>query len=1024
MNQTTPPDPTLDASVWKKPVLIFFAALGGAFCIGSLLILIAWLLFSGSSDRQQQAANLPNPTATRRNEKATEPNDKTNESAKPSNDESNPASTDNQNSVQAEPASKTSASKTSAAKEQPPNTTDTVPTPDPGAIALRPFLMAKLPPHNFSKDRYRSFQSYFPDYAYAPPEGTLGIQGPWRREIGFIDKDVIDNGTQESPVKLVKLSGEPVGIGYKPNNNGGVFVAAYASPGGVVLIDPVTFEISKTIALPEGTPRSVACPLDPAQSAAYVFTDQKTYKIDIKRQEIVREWPNTLSEPVPNFDGSLMFKDHYGPVEVAEVGSRGWDHSGLSHKFKGIARFPFIDPRGRYIAIGKYVYAPDGSAAWGELEIKPEAASAKNAWLFGMHSDELLLASQNGGRIIKRFTLPKSWVLAPKTKSKNSHAAIQKRYLTDLFLATGSISWTAAFKCAVIADDLRDRLILVGPELYNIPYEAFDTPSEPDLILPPLPLLTGMIGQELTFEFPIQTDGAEVELLDGKNATLDGNMFRWTPSIGHAGRNVFHFLIKHGDISQPGQLVTEIHRVKTPSLPIDFHVTHIDLSADESKMAVAGYRVENAEESTAEVEKRTGQIAVIDTQSGEVIGQRSLGVTVLQVEFCRDEILIRTSQPGGTSRADRLQVPSLERVDQALDINGELLSFDDRLLGAYKGSNWTFYSLPAYRPLPAPSNYLRNFLLTGNLTAAGRIREGVLRDRQTGEPKMLFGSAPFAVNRIAQRILLQNSSPQMVFRGFFYQVSSTGLKFGAHIRRSATAAGTYDSIYLPATITKSVTNAGHDLVIRSIASGKEVGRHFLMERDESNPSPFALTDCAYSKQFIFAVVGGKIFRIDVAPLAERCPLPFQVEPIQQTFVLAGRSAKLKYHAPGAQSYRLKLVGLQEFTPVEMESATGEFVVKLPDMDESASYAWKMMPPANGKSTNPLEPLDRYKKLIEFDYKKITGRKPAGIPIAVSATITAAGPGFDTSTLLHYYLLEVPMSNMKRTIPKKRTRGTF
>ena len=178
---------------------------------------------------------------------------------------------------------------------------------------------------------------------------------------------------------------------------------------------------------------------------------------------------------------------------------------------------------------------------------------------------------------------------------------------------------------------------------------------------------------------------------------------------------------------------------------------------------------------------------------------------------------------------------------------------------------------------------------------------------------------------------------------------------------------------------------------------------------------------AYTKENIYVVFAGRVFVIDAKPLYEMMPRPFHIEPVQSTMVLKGKAPKVTYSAPGATSIKLELRAFKGGKDVVLESPDGQFTIDMSHIDEIAEKLWERLQGGSGANNDPRTNLQEYLKLTTEAYQRITSKKPSGVPIAVTADVSAQGPNLKSSVLSHVYLIDIPQSVIRRAVPSSNTR---
>ena len=187
--------------------------------------------------------------------------------------------------------------------------------------------------------------------------------------------------------------------------------------------------------------------------------------------------------------------------------------------------------------------------------------------------------------------------------------------------------------------------------------------------------MNGTVGDLIEFKIPVGDEGATIELAGSTGASVDGNQFRWPPSDAQAGKTTFVAKIKEGDSVHVTRWNVHVDRPLTESLPIDFFVQGIDISNDESLIAVTGHQP-TQEKLIDELKQRgAGEIAIFDAKSKTERVRKSTNAAIYQAEFCRNELLVKSVDSDRQVVVNRLKLPALSLEGQASVGRGELPRF-------------------------------------------------------------------------------------------------------------------------------------------------------------------------------------------------------------------------------------------------------------------------------------------------------------------------------------------------------------
>lgn len=171
--------------------------------------------------------------------------------------------------------------------------------------------------------------------------------------------------------------------------------------------------------------------------------------------------------------------------------------------------------------------------------------------------------------------------------------------------------------------------------------------------------------------------------------------------------------------------------------------------------------------------------------------------------------------------------------------------------------------------------------------------------------------------------------------------------------------------------------------------------------------------------YVHVALLGKLYSVGLDRLVKR-EEAFRFVERQDRFVLeAGKSAKLNYSAPEATKYQLKFWYqrpiFSDEEPVFKEvSLNGKFELDLNDMERYANLAIQAVRFQSQDRTAKMR-VDRVQEYLERitpAYRRLTGKKPRGVPLPIYVAVMAEHKdGQQFAGLAHSYLIEVPMKEV-------------
>jgi hypothetical protein len=218
-----------------------------------------------------------------------------------------------------------------------------------------------------------------------------------------------------------------------------------------------------------------------------------------------------------------------------------------------------------------------------------------------------------------------------------------------------------------------------------------------------------------------------------------------------------------------------------------------------------------------------------------------------------------------------------------------------------------------------------------------------------------------------------------------------------------------------------------ELVLREMVTGTEVGHIVLF--DEPPDSAFQFGGggvipgrLAAAPGVVAALVRDRVFVVPTKDLdAGKFPPPLHFEVRQSALAIdASAPAKLAHVARGGKGPLEFTLG-GEMPGLTLDAQSGEltfdpapFVEKAaaPLVQQSGQFR---QPDASGKQPTFAEGVETYRKMMGERVERLTGRKPAGIPVLVPVSVIARDQEQQTASLDYCVVLEVPAERVLRRV---------
>ncbi len=508
---------------WFLPVCVCGGVPSVLFLVASLVMFVVWLV---SGDPEPAAIEVPATELAKAEPTIAQPTPPTSPPPK-AEPTVTPVESVTETTAPVEPS--TEAVEDEAKPSQPgpkvepkeePKTASTAAT-DSGPPRVR-FLTIPGPAH------VRGAIGRASDYTYDHNTGRLGILGPWENAIGFISVDEQPRGGHVRDVQQVQLRGKPHALSYQDLANGGVFAIAQTEETGIILVNPESLEIVKSLRL-DSWPTFVWTAGKSTPQHLY-FTTQTSRGMSFlgagrdDSGELLRGWEVKMQRiDLARMELDTRFQgEEFNTARLKVLGGH------LVGNFLDVVS---VDSDRRFTTYKDGIYSTENGRRLTKLGFQAQGFLPGGALVTGVNESEIVVGSINDGRIISGTSLPDI--------HERLLGRLQEKGRGHVF--------------AKIFVDPKRKLLVVGrlQHVIIIPIETLSLPEEPVLLLDESPPTTAAVGEQ--YEFPLQAVSGEPDftLVEGpEGMSVEDNVVRWRPDTAYTAPVEVKLKATAGDITR------------------------------------------------------------------------------------------------------------------------------------------------------------------------------------------------------------------------------------------------------------------------------------------------------------------------------------------------------------------------------------------------------------------------------------------------------------------------------------------
>lgn len=690
-------------------------------------------------------------------------------------------------------------------------------------------------------------------------------------------------------------------------------------------------------------------------------------------------------------------------------------------------------PHGAYIALGKKILSSSLEKEFGEFDFPIDCFIPSSPWVVGIDEGKLKIGSLNELKTHSQYQLPLVFKNKPLTgwehqtwnEPSKRAAYYRKRRPAPVFY-----------------DPSRDRIIAAeSNHLVILSLESVGLPDEPRLAV-------GIAGSSIVSsvnptKIPLNTfdDRVKTRLVSAPAGfTVQNNEIKWSPLPDYAlGEQdiIIERSFENLALQQPIRVL-----IKRDQISLPFLADYLRLSYDGTLALVLGRTLDSGGSETDGTD-----LAIVDTRTRKLKQSSHVKQDLLLAMIHKNAIYALEGKKSGSSKASVTKVSKYKLDDfslvksieiKGMDRNLELTDQNTIYAGGYR------FKLPSLSPadpvMKTPVDSKANstygefgwYKSTGGRRGVGPTRkinggwisDGVLWDDAHTRPRLLFRTNKFITKRAS------NSDLHPTAWGATYSERSVhsigGDQFLSRSRRSpfGFAVGvspTFPVAFAVPAIDKSKNDSNLRMPLYDLESG-ELSQSLSLGYGSQNYNRSSANMVDAAGDVLATCVEGSIYIVHRSEVGE----PFSKQPFQ--FLLEGvgvelpfrREATVKYELVGGKPpYELSLtIDGVSGTAISKNAATFSI-----DTNEIASGLIAQMTSLQWPSlrdSSYRDPRDRVLKYLDAAtpvFRRLAGRKPKGVPVAVTASVQARDASGKKAMFTHQFLLDLPAARVVEALGK-------
>lgn len=688
------------------------------------------------------------------------------------------------------------------------------------------------------------------------------------------------------------------------------------------------------------------------------------------------------------------------------------------------------DPHGAYLAAGIYLYSSSLEKLYGKCDFPVDCFVPNTSWVVGIEQSKLQIASLNDQRTLKTFQLPAVFQDPPALQHyrRNRNEAAMRDDFRRMRRPAPVFYDSAAKRIVALKSD---QLVLLS-------LSAAQLPDEPRLTL-------GLAGSSIIDS----SQGGSVALDESdeqiKTRVLSSPMgvvlangeIKWKP-IADAEVGELDILVERSNGSQKLEQSLRI-LVDRKKMMLPFIPKFVRLSFD-GRLAVVLGKALNEELN----DKEGTVVAIVDTSARKLVASTVVEPELVLAMIHEDAIYALSGKQSRSSQVTDTRLYKFNMEDLSLvksaevnltEIVLELLSPNEIYAGGI------VFSLPGLDPVETalqknPRSRGEPTIGPTRKTDTSWFAGGAVWDESFKRATMLFQTRNFITRAPTGSGLYHSPWGATFTRGTVS--NSEGSRFLSRSTRSLGKRVVGVSPFLPAAFALSDSDRGRSHTLRmpiyDLVTGKEAQAlslgHVFRYRDEN----YENVDAAGEVIAACACEGIHIVRkseINESSLTK--PFRFRLDKTGVELATS-RKATIQYElVDGKPPYDLELtIEGVEGTATSSNAATfridsSEITTAI--ADQAARLQWPTLKDAT--YTDPRDRVLKYLNAVSPAYRRLVGRNPKGVPVALAVDVKAVDATGKVAKLSHKMLLDVPSarivdalanpsSNRRRPVPYRTT----
>lgn len=650
---------------------------------------------------------------------------------------------------------------------------------------------------------------------------------------------------------------------------------------------------------------------------------------------------------------------------------------------------------------GDAVLSPEAGPARTVLPVPVSCVQDEQPRAFGLSDQQLSLLSLDSPRVLARRPLAGELF----DYQPHEREVVTRSAGSDHRFVIGPV---------VLADPGRERVLVFGNrDVQVLPYSGLPRTDQVWLGLEVDVPRVIAAGKPWTTRVRKSDSQATVQLQSAPDGmTLRDDELAWMPSREQIGLATFTLQLERAGQSVRHDLRIE---VKGPALACPFPATQVAVDP-EGKRLIAWTN-----------QGAVAKLALLDPATDRVLAERTISGDVVCLRITPSAVCLISTN--GTDQALlALDPQTLQTKAQATvkvtEYRQKLGSGLLQLRGRDRIVLDKCYSLPDLSEVTPPKSpaggrpHESTARLSGGPWIEGRVdggwcQEGVIWDEALSQPRAMLSAADFLP-----------IGPVVSFwdNAWLRRPASRSGSFSAKEMSAARTTENAHSVAateLPIILELALGGAGQpgmagvELVARGRLDRQELRRwpiDVLQVEPQRSCSYCLVTDGLAAG----VILAGRVYSVDLSELpAGTYPRPLALAPVQSTLLAAAEGpTRLTYHASGGQPpYTLKasLPGAGDLNLVRpLAGGNLDLEVDAPGYLTEQSLPLARALVDQSPATEGAEAImDRYRQARTPAFRRLTGRDPAGVPVAMPLEVRVLDSGSQSARFTHYLLVEVP-----------------